>query len=84
MKGFFLFASAARPALGPMHHPIQWIMGDFPRGKADVKLTTYLHLIPKSRKRGATFPLPQRVFMARYLVKHRDNFTFMEKNTYDK
>jgi hypothetical protein len=26
--------------------------------------------------RGATLPLPQYAFMAWYLVKHRDNFTF--------
>jgi hypothetical protein len=41
-----------------------------------VKLTTHLHLVPRSRLRGAIPPLPQYVFMAWCLVKHRDNFTF--------
>jgi hypothetical protein len=40
-----------------------------------VKLTTHLHLVPKSRMRGAIHPLPQYVFMVWCLVKHRDNFT---------
>jgi len=29
-----------------------------------VKLTTHLHLVPRSRVRGAILPLPQYVFMA--------------------
>jgi len=29
-----------------------------------VKLTTHINLVPKLRKRGATPPLPQYVFMA--------------------
>jgi hypothetical protein len=37
---------------------------------------THLHLVPRSRMREAIPPLPQYVFMARCLVKHRDNFTF--------
>jgi hypothetical protein len=41
-----------------------------------VKLTTHLHLVPSSRMREAIPPLPQYVFMAWCLVKHRDNFTF--------
>jgi hypothetical protein len=39
-------------------------------------MTTHLHLVPRSRMRGAIPPLPQFVFMAWCLVKHRDNFTF--------
>jgi hypothetical protein len=35
-----------------------------------------LHLVPRSRMRGAIHLLPQYVFMAWCLVKHRDNFTF--------
>jgi hypothetical protein len=40
--------------------------GSFPAGKAVgfVKLTTHLHLVPRSRIRGAVTPLPQNVFMA--------------------
>jgi hypothetical protein len=41
-----------------------------------VKLTTHLHLMPTSRMSGTIPPLPQYVFMAWCLVKHRDNFTF--------
>jgi len=41
-----------------------------------MKLTAHLLLVPTSRIRGAIPPLPQYVFMAWYLVKHRDNFTF--------
>jgi hypothetical protein len=41
-----------------------------------VKLTTHLHLVLRSRMRGAIPPLPQYVSMAWCLVKHRDNFTF--------
>jgi len=41
-----------------------------------VKLTTHLHLTPRSITRGAIPPLPQYVFMAQCLVKHRDNFTW--------
>jgi hypothetical protein len=36
------------------------------------------HLVPRSRMRGAIPPLPQFVFMAWCLVKHRDNFTFLQ------
>jgi hypothetical protein len=49
--------------------------GSFPEGKAGVKLTTHLHLVPMSRIRGAIPPLPQYVFTACCLVKHGDNFT---------
>jgi hypothetical protein len=41
-----------------------------------VKLTTHLHLVPRSRMRGGIPPLPRYVFMAWCLVKHRENFTF--------
>jgi len=36
--------------------------------------TTHLHLMPRSRMHGAISPLPQCIFMAWYLAKHRDNF----------
>jgi len=34
---------------------------------------THLHLVPRSRMRGAIPPLTQYVFMLWFLVKHRDN-----------
>jgi hypothetical protein len=46
--------------------------GSFPGNEAEHSL----HLVPRSRMRGAIPPLPQYVFMAWCLVKHRDNFTF--------
>jgi len=39
-------------------------------------MTIHLHLVPRSRMRGAIPPLLQYVFMEWYLVKYRDNFTF--------
>jgi hypothetical protein len=40
-----------------------------------VKFTTNLRVVSKLRIYGAIPPLSQYVFMAIYLVKHRDNFT---------
>jgi hypothetical protein len=50
--------------------------GSFPSGKAAGAWGWPLHLVPRSRMRGAIPPLPQYIFMAWCLVKHRDNFTF--------
>jgi len=41
-----------------------------------VKLTTHLLIVPRLRMRGPIPPLPQYIFVAWYLVKHRDNFAF--------
>jgi hypothetical protein len=62
--GIFLFITAFRPILEPtllsnryqklfLWRYIGW----------GVKLTTYLHLVPRSRIRGAAPPLPQYAFM---------------------
>jgi hypothetical protein len=54
-------------------------MGSFPGGKEarGVKLTAHLHLVPRSRVRGAIHALPQYAFLAWWsVIKHRDNFTF--------
>jgi hypothetical protein len=67
-----------------LHHHIQNGSGahlaSYPMGtralSLGVKLTTHLHLVPRSRLHGAIPPLPQYVFIAWCLVKHRDNFTF--------
>jgi hypothetical protein len=52
----------------------------FPWGQSGrgMKLTTHLHLVPKSRMRGAILSFPQYAFMTWCSVKkkHRDNFTF--------
>jgi hypothetical protein len=41
-----------------------------------VKLTTHLHLVPGSKKRGAIPPLPNTPSWRGAQLKHRDNFTF--------
>jgi hypothetical protein len=76
--GIFLFTTVSRQALGPTHPPIQWVLGALSMGvkrpgreannsspsSAEVKecVELYLH--------------SPYVFMGRYLVKHRDVFTF--------
>jgi hypothetical protein len=73
--GIFPFTTASRSALGPTQPPIR----GGKNGRC-VKLTTHLHLVPKSRMRGAIPPLPQYAVMAWCSIKrkHRDNFTFKE------
>jgi len=46
----------------------------FPGVKAAGKLTTHLHLVPRSRMREVIPPSPQKTFMKWCLVKHMDNF----------
>jgi hypothetical protein len=64
-KGFF-YSTASRPALGPTlaSYPMgtsgSLLGGGGVKGR-DVKLTTHLHLVPRSR--------------IMELIKHRDNFT---------
>jgi hypothetical protein len=58
--------------------------GSFPRGKVAgvVKLTTYLHLVLRSRMRGAIPSLsnmPSWRGAQLLRKKHRDNFTFLPK-----
>jgi hypothetical protein len=63
---------------GAQQPPIRRVPGDSFSGlkRWGVKLTTRLHIVPRLRMRGGVFPLPQYVFMAWYLLKHKDNFTF--------
>jgi hypothetical protein len=52
-----------------------------PCGIVDQDFVINLHrpdhpqLVPKLRMLGDILPLPQDIFMAWYLIKHRDNFT---------
>jgi len=71
-----LFAIASRPALGPAKPPYPLdTEGCYRRGKAagNVKLTTYLHLVPSSLHSTSQY-----VFVAGCLVKHRHKFTFCQ------
>jgi hypothetical protein len=67
-------------------HPAsnQWVPVALSRGVRGrgVKLTAHLHLLLRSRMRGAILPVPLYVFVAWWLVKHRDNFTFTFMHTY--
>jgi hypothetical protein len=73
-----LFAMASTLALGPSLPPIQLILGVLSPGikRLGVRLTIHLHLVLKIKMRGAMPPLLQYMFMARYLVKHVEDFIF--------
>jgi hypothetical protein len=64
----FLFTTASRPVL--TQPPIKWVPGPLTRGWSGqgVKLTTRLHLVQRSRMRGAVPPLSQYAFMTRCSV----------------
>jgi len=42
-----------------------------------LEFPAHLHLVPRSRMRGAIQPLPQYAFMAWCLVKYRGEFTLL-------
>jgi hypothetical protein len=69
--GIFFFTTASRPVLEPTQPPIQWLRGALSLrvNRRGVKLTAHLHLVPRSRMRGAIPPLSQYVFMAWCSVK---------------
>jgi hypothetical protein len=56
----FHFSKSSRPALGSTQPPVQWVPGALSPGEStlDVKLTTHLQLVPRSRKCGSIDPLP--------------------------
>jgi hypothetical protein len=75
--GIFLFTTASRTALGLTQPRIQWVPGALSLGvKWLGREVDHIHLVPRSRIRGAIPILPHYVFMAWFLVKHKDNFTF--------
>jgi hypothetical protein len=55
-----ILSTLSRPALRPTQPPSQWVPGALSPGQSrwDVKLTTYLRLIPRSIKCGSINPLP--------------------------
>lgn len=50
-----LFSEKSKLALGPSHPPVQWVPVSYPiQSGRNVKLTSYIHLVPTWRIRGAT------------------------------
>jgi hypothetical protein len=47
----FIFSTASKQTLGPIQSHIQWVRWAHPQGYSgrSVKLTTHLHLVPRSR-----------------------------------
>jgi hypothetical protein len=73
--GIFHFTTASRTVLRPTQPPIQWILGAISLGvKRPVREAD--HSPPKSKNEWRYTSTPQYAFMAWYLAKHRDNFTF--------
>jgi hypothetical protein len=74
-QGFF-FSSPQRPDR-PWGRFSLMSSGQRVWSDCSVKLTTYLHVMPKLRIRGTVPPLPICLHgvVAWYLVKHKDNFT---------
>jgi hypothetical protein len=70
----FLFTTASRPAQGHTHPPIQWVPGALSLGVKRPRQVD--HSTPSSAEVKECVdlmpPLPQYVFMACCLVKHRD------------
>jgi hypothetical protein len=76
-KEFFLFATVPKVAQGLTQPPIQWVLGALPWEVKQTGLGVNHSLpLPRLRVYGTISPIPQYVFMAWCLVKHRDNFTF--------
>jgi hypothetical protein len=77
----FLSFATSRPVLGPIQPPIHWITGALHPGVKwhSVKLTTHLHLVPRSRMmelhlHSPTYP---NGIELNYITKYRDNFTLI-------
>jgi hypothetical protein len=74
------FSPHHRGQTGSGSHRVSYpmvIRDSFPGGKAVgvVKLTTHLHLVPRSKNVWRYNSTPQYAFIAWCLFKHRDNFT---------
>jgi hypothetical protein len=70
--------TSTQPPWGPPSLPSNGYQGLFPWGYSGrgAKLTTHLHLVPKSKNAWSYTSTPQYAFMAWCLVKNKDNFTF--------
>jgi hypothetical protein len=81
--GMFLFTTASRPVLGPPSLLSSGYQGLISWGLSGwcLKLTTHLHLLPRSRMRAAIPPLPNTLSWHGAELKYRDNFTFTEMDS---
>jgi hypothetical protein len=63
---------------GPTQPPAEWVLGILSPGvKRPERESDHSHLSRADVKNARSYTCtPQYVFMAWYLVKHRDNFTF--------
>jgi hypothetical protein len=78
--GIFLFTTTSRTALGPTKPPIQWVPGALSLGVKQLRHEAD-HSPPSSAEVENVWSYtstPQCVFIAWCLVKHRDNFTFID------
>jgi hypothetical protein len=76
--GSFLLYIMFRPALGPTQPPLHWVPGALSLGVKRLRREAD-HSHPSSadvKNAWSYTSIPQYVFMAWCLVKHRDNFTF--------
>jgi hypothetical protein len=77
-RDFFLFATASRPALGPTQPPIQWLSEALsPEVKRPGREADQSPLSISEVNAWDYTSTPPYVFMAWYLVKQKDNFTFI-------
>jgi hypothetical protein len=74
--GIFLFSTVSRLAMGPIQPPIQWVPETLSLGvkRSGCKVTTHLHLMPRSRNCGTIPPLPHTPSWRGAQLKHRDKF----------
>jgi hypothetical protein len=69
--GIFLFTTASRTAPGPTQPSIQWVPGSLFRG---LKLTTYLHLVPRSKNAWSCTSTRNTPPWCGAELKYRDSF----------
>jgi hypothetical protein len=76
-----------RPALEPIHPPVQWLPGTLsPGSKASrsVQLTTHLHLVPRLRMSKAVSPLPCKFLLYGASTSTRTTLKRREENRTEK
>jgi hypothetical protein len=72
-RGTRFFSTASRPALEPTQHSIQWVPGAVSRGVKQQGLEAD-HSPPYNTEWYTS--APKYVFIAWFLINHRENFAF--------